>query len=246
LVIQTVLPALLLADRPSTITVTGGTHNPMAPPFDFLRETFLPAIAMAGFRADCRLMKHGFFPAGGGKLTINVQPWQQNTNRTIDLCEPLEQPQIYARIYTAKLPAHIGQRQERLLLQSELNIEDVEHIEVTDSAGPGNCVMIRLCSSSRTTVFTSFGMRGKPSEQVVGQVVDLAKGFLASDAAADRFLADQLLVYMAIMKDGRYTTNELSTHLQTNLEVINKFLPVHFGVEQHGPIYTISCQPAES
>lgn len=246
LVIQTVLPALFLADRPSTVTVTGGTHNPMAPPFDFLAETFLPAIATAGFRADCRLIRHGFFPAGGGRMKIDVQPWPKNVRYKIDFCKPVKEPQIHGRIYTAKLPAHIAQRQKRLLLQSGLNLEGVEQIEVTDSAGPGNCVMIRLCSSSRTIVFTSFGMRGKPSEQVVNEVVNLAKDFLHSGAAVDRFLADQLLIYIAIMKDGRYTTNELSTHLQTNMEVIKKFLPVSFSVEQQEHLYRVLRQLAES
>jgi RNA 3'-terminal phosphate cyclase (ATP) len=246
LVIQTVLPALFLADRPSTVTVTGGTHNPMAPPFDFLAETFLPAIASAGFRADCRLVRHGFFPAGGGKMTIDIQPWRKNASRKVDFCEPVREPQICARIYTAKLPAHIAQRQKRLLLQSGLNIEDVEHIEATDSAGPGNCAMIRLCSRSRTIVFTAFGMKGKPSEEVVGEVVTLARDFLASGAAIDHFLADQLPIYVALAKRGCYTTNELSTHLQTNVEVIKKFLPVDFNIEQQGQIYRISCQPGES
>jgi RNA 3'-terminal phosphate cyclase (ATP) len=247
LVIQTVLPALFLADRPSTVTVTGGTHNPMAPPFDFLAETFLPAIASAGFRADCRLVRHGFFPAGGGKMTIDIQPWRKNASRKVDFCEPVREPQIHGRIYTAKLPAHIAQRQERLLLQSGLNMDDVEHIEVTDSAGPGNCAMIRLCSSSRMIVFTAFGMKGKASERVIGEVVTLARDFLASGAAIDHFLADQLLIYIAIMKDGRYTTNELSTHLRTNMEIIQEFLPVNFNVERQGQIYRISfvCKEGE-
>ena len=33
LVLQTILPALALADKPSTVTLEGGTHNPFAPPF---------------------------------------------------------------------------------------------------------------------------------------------------------------------------------------------------------------------
>src|SRR5438128_727048 len=33
LVLQTVLPALVAAPGPSEITLEGGTHNPMAPPF---------------------------------------------------------------------------------------------------------------------------------------------------------------------------------------------------------------------
>ncbi len=255
LVIQTVLPALFLADKPSTITVTGGTHNPWAPPFDFLAETFLPAIADAGFNADCKLVKHGFFPAGGGKIALNVRPRREKPNQSIDFCQPAENVQIHARIYTAKLPAHIAQRQKKLLLQSKLKFRNIEHIEVTDSDGPGNCIMLRLCVGGRNTVFTTFGQKGKPSENVVGEVVSLAEDFLPSGAAVDRFLADQLLIYMAISNPrpggekpapakagGCYTTNDLTTHLTTNIETIKKFLPVNFTIEQQEKFYRISCQ----
>ena len=259
LVIQTLLPALFLADKPSTVTVTGGTHNPLAPPFDFLAETFLPAIATGGFQGNCKLIKHGFFPAGGGKITFDIQPWQKSASgghQIIDLCEPSPASirresgsmgagfQIHALVYTAKLPAHIAQRQQKLLLQSKLNIQNTEHIEVTDSDGPGNCVMIRLCDGGRTIVFTAFGMRGKPSQNVVSEVVNLAKDFLASGAAIDRFLADQLLIYMAISKAGCYTTNELSSHLLTNMEIIKKFLPIGFCVAQQEEVYRVSYCPA--
>ena len=256
LVIQTILPALFLAERPSTVTVIGGTHNPMAPPFDFLCETFLPAITCAGFEGDCKLIKYGFYPAGGGKITFHIKPWQKGTEQIIDICErssPSEGgfdivqgfalAQIYARIYTARLPGHIAQRQQKLLLQSGLNIQDVEHIEVTDSDGPGNCVMIRLCIGDRTTIFTAFGMKGKPSQEVVGEVVKLTRDFLASGAAVDRFMADQLLIYLGISRSGCYTTNEPSSHLSTNMEVIKIFLPVDFVVEEQKKVYKISCQP---
>ena len=243
LVIQTVLPALFLAGKSSTVTVTGGTHNPWAPPFDFLVETFLPVIAAAGFRAECRLIKHGFFPAGGGKITFEIQPWQEGTNQAIDLCEPNKKAQIHARIYTARLPEHVAQKQRALLLQSRLDIKNIEHIEVTDSDGPGNCLMLRLVNG-RTTVFTAFGMRRKPSRDVVNEAVKLADDFLSSGVAVDRFLADQLLMYMALTKTARYTTNEVSTHLTTNIETIKKFLPVNFKTEPQDRIYRISCMTA--
>jgi len=242
LVIQTLLPALFLADKSSTVSVTGGTHNPMAPPFDFLNETFLPAIKTSGFDGNCKLIKHGFFPAGGGKISFNIQPWREQSNRIIDLCQQGKEPQIHACIYTAKLPERVAQRQRKLLLQSGLNIRNTEHIEVEDSNGPGNCVMIRLCDSKRTTVFTAFGMRGKPSEEVISEVLGLTEDFLTSEAAVDRFSADQLLIYMALAKAGSFTTNELSSHLQTNMEVIKKFLPVIFDVEQLKQAYRITCQ----
>jgi RNA 3'-terminal phosphate cyclase (ATP) len=244
LVIQTVLPALFLADEPSTVTVTDGTHNPLSPPFDFLSETFLPAVEAAGFHGSCKLIKHGFFPAGGGKITFNIQPWQINSHKTINFCEPVNNPQISARIYTAKLPENIARRQHELLFQSNLNFKSIEHIEVTDSDGPGSCVMIRLCSSDRITVFTAFGQRGKPSHKVISEVVDLAKDFLDSGAAVDRFLADQLLIYMAISKGGCLTANQLTAHLTTNMEIIKKFLDVNFHVDKQDENYKVSCYPA--
>ena len=242
LVIQTILPALFLADKPSTITVTGGTHNPLAPPFDFLCETFLPAVAMAGFRGSCRLIKHGFYPAGGGKITFDVQPWEKQADRIIDLCRTGERFEIHARIYIAGLPEHIAQRQEKLL-QSGLNIQRVERIEVADSDGPGNCVMLRLSGDGRATVFTAFGMKGKPSQQVIREAVNMAKDFLASGAAVDKFLADQLLIYMALSKGGCFTTNQLSSHLLTNMEVIKKFLPVDFTIDRQKQAHKVYCQP---
>lgn len=249
LVVQTVLPALFLADGPSTVTVTGGTHNPWAPPFDFFAETFLPAITGAGFQASCELQKHGFFPAGGGKITLRIQPRKDDAACAINLCEPDELRRIDARIYTAMLPERIAQRQERLLRESRLDIKRVEHIDVTDSDGPGNCAMLRLTASGEclhTTIFTAFGQKGKPSEKVVGEVVAMAEDFLQSGAAADRFLADQLVLYMAIAKGGSYTTSELSTHLATNIETIKKFLPVDFAIEPQDRLFRVSCTPSSA
>src|SRR5215468_12768281 len=48
LVLQTILPPLLTATGPSTLTLEGGTHNPHAPPFDFLAQAFLPQIRRMG------------------------------------------------------------------------------------------------------------------------------------------------------------------------------------------------------
>lgn len=240
LVIQTVLPILFLAEKPSSITVTGGTHNPWAPPCDFLAESFLPAIAGAGFVADCGLLKHGFYPAGGGKIQIEIHP-RQSQDRKIELSQRGTGLEIDARIYTAKLPGHIAQRQEKLLMGSRQGIGSVRHVEVTDSLSPGNCAIVRIRAGGHTTILTAFGAKGKPSQRVISELVNQAMAFLPGDAAVDRFLADQLLIYMAIQKNGCFTTNELSKHLKTNIEVIKMFLPVDFEITQQGGIYRICC-----
>ncbi len=241
LVIQTILPVLFTADRPSTVAVTGGTHNPWAPPFDFLKESFLPAIKAGGFEADCRLLKYGFYPAGGGKVIFDILPKKDNTSGLIDICKPINNAKISARIYTSKLPLQIADKQRKLLLKTGLNIETIEHIDITDSNSAGNCVMIYITGNNRMTVFTGFGSKGKPSERVIKEVADESMGFLNSDAVVDHYLSDQLLIYLAMRKGGCFTTNLLSKHLTTNIEVIKRFLPIDFAVEQGPNYYRICC-----
>jgi len=256
LVTQTIMPPLFLADKSSTVAVLGGTHNPMSPPYNFFERTFLPAIAQSGFNARCRLLKYGFFPAGGGKLKIDVQPWDKESSSAIDFCQPAEKFEISVIIYTARLPSHIADRQRGLLLKSALaftdagkmrlvqplKFEDIELVDVTDSDGPGNCVMILLSGQTQKTIFTAFGEKGKPSEKVIREAVNLTTEFLKSGAAIDHFLADQLLIYMTMAVAGSFTTDKLSSHLQTNIEIIKKFIPVDFQVEQRENCCRICCK----
>src|SRR5678815_3778633 len=61
LVLQTVLPSLLTASGPSTLTLEGGTHNPLAPPFDFLARSFMPLIHRMGPSVELELRSPGFY-----------------------------------------------------------------------------------------------------------------------------------------------------------------------------------------
>ena len=74
LVLQTVLPVLMLATKPSTLTLEGGTHNPAAPPFDFLARAYIPLLLRMGARVNAELITPGFYPAGGGKLKVDIEP----------------------------------------------------------------------------------------------------------------------------------------------------------------------------
>jgi len=70
LVAQTILPILAHAPTESTIKITGGTHNHWAPTFDFLDQAFLPQFRKMGGRASLELGAYGFYPAGGGSITM--------------------------------------------------------------------------------------------------------------------------------------------------------------------------------
>jgi RNA 3'-terminal phosphate cyclase (ATP) len=73
LLFQTLLPALWQAAGPSTLKLEGGTHNPLAPPFDFLDRVFLPALKKASVEASITLHTAGFAPAGGGVVECRIE-----------------------------------------------------------------------------------------------------------------------------------------------------------------------------
>jgi RNA 3'-terminal phosphate cyclase len=59
LVLQTVLPALVMASGPSELTLEGGTHNPWAPPFDFLERYLDADVPVDQGRWDVRATRDG-------------------------------------------------------------------------------------------------------------------------------------------------------------------------------------------
>ncbi len=57
------------------------------------------------------------------------------------------------------------------------------------------------------------------------------KHFIDSNAAVGRYLADQLLLPMALACGGEFTTMKPDNHVATNISVITKFLPVNFRID---------------
>ena len=64
--VKAVIPVLLKAYEPSTVTITGGTHVPFAPIWEFFAETYLPELRRMGAKIEAELVQPGFYPAAGG------------------------------------------------------------------------------------------------------------------------------------------------------------------------------------
>ncbi len=233
LVLQTVLPALGLASGPSKVTLAGGTHNPLAPPFEFLERAFAPLLARMGLRVALRLERPGFYPAGGGRLTASIEP-----AAALAPLELLARGAIRARRATAMvagLPRRIAER-ELDVIAAELGWERaaLEAVELPAAYGPGNAVLVEIESEHVTEVFAGFGKKGVPAEKVARAAAVEAKEYLASGAPAGRHLADQILLPLAIAGSGRFRTLAPSSHTTTEIGVIRRFLPVEVDITPAG------------
>jgi RNA 3'-terminal phosphate cyclase (ATP) len=230
LVLQTVLPALMLADGPSRLTLEGGTHNPAAPPFDFLERTFLPLLGRMGPRVTVALERYGFYPAGGGRFTAEIQPVERLA--PLMLSERTAVTGRRAIGLVANLPAHIAEREmATAIAQLEWPAEAREILGTRNSNGPGNALLLEVETAEVTEIFTAFGEVGVSAEAVGRHAAGAARRYLHSTAVAGEHLADQLLLPLALAGAGEFTAVALDGHATTNMEVIGKFLPVRFVVE---------------
>ena len=231
LVLQTVLPALLLGQRACDLRLRGGTHNPHAPPFEFLQRAFLPLLMRMGVAIDARLERYGFFPAGGGEIWLRVRPCEGL--RALHLPERGALVGSGAEAAVARLPVDIAAR-ELAVVAAQLGMPESSLRVIADapSDGPGNVLLIWQQYQHVCEVFTGFGERGVRAEQVAQRTVTQAQAYARSDAAVGEHLADQLLLPMALCGAGSFTTLAPSSHARTNMDVIRMFLPVRFRLEQ--------------
>jgi RNA 3'-terminal phosphate cyclase (ATP) len=235
LVLQTVLPALLTASGLSTLTLEGGTHNPMAPPFDFLEKSFMPLIHRMGPSVELKLRRPGFYPAGGGQFHARIEPAKKLSR--LDLLERGAIGARHAKALISKLPEHVAER-ELSVLREELKWRPEEYSvdSVPHPLGPGNAVVLSIEAEQVTTVFTGFGERGRPAEEVAESAVEAAKVWLNAGVPVDEHLADQLLIPMALAGGGSFRTTKPSLHTTTNVEVIQRFLPVPIRLDQESEL----------
>ncbi len=247
LVLQTLLPILFQADSVSEISIRGGTHNPMAPPYEFIRDSFLPAIGLCGFRAEVELVAHGFYPNGGGEIVATIQAAEKQQLQSIVLIERGDIRSIEPKVIISNLPLHIAERERDVIVEMlGCSMDDVELVMPSGASGPGNAVIITARFDDRAAVFSSFGEKGKKAEIVAREACKAYAEWRSSGAAVCPHLADQLLVYAAIGVGGRYTTSEITNHFETNADVIRHFIDVDISFEKREDLYEVKCFPTSN
>jgi RNA 3'-terminal phosphate cyclase (ATP) len=229
LVAQTILPALLLASAPSTITIEGGTHNSMAPPYDYLANIYLPLVERMGPSFETEIELHGFYPAGGGKFCMRIEPASQL--RGLKLLDRGARIEPHVTAIVSDLPISVAQRECSTIRRKANWPEDCcTSISVKRPRGPGNVVMIQLNCEQINEMFTGFGVIGVRAEQIARKVLREARDYIATNVPVGPHLADQLMLPMSLAaahgSPSEFRTMPLTQHSLTQKTIIEQFLPV--------------------
>ena len=223
LVFQTVLPPLLAVEGTSRLVFEGGTHNPWAPPFDFLSETFLPLLHRIGVTISAELERPGFYPAGGGRFVVRVSGGSPLA--PLSLLERGAINRVRARATVSGIPEHVAHREVTTLATLLSDLPIITEIVEVASAGPGNVATVTVRSAALTETFSAFGKRGVSAEKVAHQLAGEVRRYIAANVPVGEHLADQLLMPLLAGGGGEFRSMEPTLHTRTNAEVINAFTP---------------------
>jgi RNA 3'-terminal phosphate cyclase (ATP) len=238
LVFQTVMWPLVVAPGRSRLVFEGGTHNPLAPPFEFLDRSFLPLMRKLELVIEAQLEQAGFYPAGGGRVVVEIEGGR--TPAPLQLLERGKIVRREAQALIANLPRNIATR-ELDVVKRELgwSREECRVVEL-EGRGPGNALSLAIETEHVTEVVTGFGEKGVPAEDVAVRAVAELRRWIEVGAPVGEHLAAQLLIPMALAvmhaREGdeapAYVGGEPSLHTTTNAEIIGRFLPARFEFER--------------
>jgi RNA 3'-terminal phosphate cyclase (ATP) len=221
LILQTVLPVLLLADAPTTVQITGGTHHGNTPPFDSLQRAFIPLLERMSAQIKLSLSGFGFPPQGIGGFHLDIAP---SALTPISIHQRGARISHFAEAYVAGLPLDVAQRELTTIARRLHWSTDQLHLRTLPPAvGRGNAMSVTLAYQNVTEVFTGFNEPGMRAESVAQNVAIEVERYLGRSAPIGPYLADQLLLPMALCGSGSFTTSVPSAHFRSNASVIEQF-----------------------
>ncbi len=240
LIFQCCLPAALFAKSPVRLKITGGTDTKMAPPIDYLRSVFLPLIAKMDASANLEVLRRGYYPKGGGKAELKVEPCKRLSPLAH---EKQEISGIRGIAFASRLPEHIPQRikaaAENALAAAGFGA--TIETEISDFYSPGAGIV--LWTEGTIIGASALGAIGVSSEKVGASAAEKLLAEIKSGATVDVHLLDQIIPYMALASGkSEVLAREVSQHARTNIWLVEKFLDVKFEIAQQDTLWRVAVE----
>jgi RNA 3'-terminal phosphate cyclase (ATP) len=225
LVFQTICFPLAIRAPGSKVRIRGGTHLTHSPTFHYLAKQWLPWMKRLGYEFQLDMYRAGYYPKGGGE--IFAECGVHHHAPSLDVRRRSTVAEIECLATYSNTPRHVAERQLKAaqgrVAQEELTVAG--SIEELPAFGDGTHLMVYANYEEGSCAYTGLGERGVAAEQMGREAAEQFLQFHFGRGAIDQYLADQILIPAVLNKDPvRYTTNEVTQHLLTNRDVIQKFL----------------------
>lgn len=232
LVLQTLsLPASQVGKKVEIEINGGSTFSKWSPPINYLKEILNKVTARLGFQSEVKTVKHGFYPQGGAEIRNIISPWTNKKSLLWENKGNLKEINGISIASESLRKANVAVRQKKSskkVLKEEFDTEKlkIDH-KYVKSDSPGSGIVLWAVFERGIIGANQIGEKGKPSERIGGTAAKELLSQINTDASLDKYLGDQILPYLALIKDKSVIkVPEISDHIKTNLKVIKKFLSI--------------------
>lgn len=211
LALQAVIVPVAVAGRRLRLEIAGGTDVPWSPTSDYARHVLLAAYSRMGIGSSLNVRRRGYYPKGGGMVSLRVHPSNGITATSLTGREDRA-----AKIFCT----YWGYRQE------DVTGWIAELRRMLEIGGWGVATSVKeeraACRGGAVTLVSQdtmsvVGADGLPNSE--GFATDVAERFLGA-LGVDSNLADMLVV-PASVADGTtvYRVGTITSHMETSLRI---------------------------
>jgi RNA 3'-phosphate cyclase len=233
LLLQALLLPCFYREGEYDFRLIGGTDVPWSPPVDYMRQVTLRSLGRAG-PTDVTVRRRGYYPKGGGRLQARI-------TGTLAPATPIEfgSPGVVEAIRGVSHAARalqgrrVAERQadaaDHLLKRLGFPVEIAA--EYSNSANPGSGITVWTESADGPSLGgTALGAKEKPADEVGREAARALIDAMDSGAAVDRYLADQLIPFLAV-RGGTLSAAQITPHVRSNLHIAELILGSRFEIE---------------
>ena len=224
-----ILPLGFFADGASKYRISGGLFQDFAPNAYHTKYVLLELLKKFSLNADLEIIKPGYVPRGGGVIEITVKPVDGKAGPV----KLTEQGRI-VKIEGISLSSNLSERRVSDRMAFECNkvlktrglSAEIKRINDTKARQRGAALAIWLKTDSGCIMGSDMaGKIGRSAEEIGQGVAKNLLEDLDSGATADRFTADQIIIYAALADgESEYIIPRMTEHIESNLWIIQDIL----------------------
>ncbi len=259
LLLQALILPALFAPKKVTFNIKGGTCGKWQASVDYLSQVLVPQLQRFVEKIEVKVLKRGYYPAGGGEIKIEIHPrfrltdfptlndWQrelQGKVAKINLMHQgtLEQIRGLVNLSLELEEKEVGERIKMAAIQAlkEYQVPVSIRIEYGKTLSVGGEVVLWAIfgeqgkvDSDNPVILGSNALieKGKRSEDIGKEAAEKLKEQIRTGAAVDAHLADQLIPFMGLLPGSEIQVSDVTKHTLANIYVVEQFLNVKFTVE---------------
>ncbi len=248
---QTIQTAFIHSTQENPIVINyrgGGTFGTGAPDPYYLNNVTYKLFEKMGYKCHIQVKKNGFYPKGGAMAILTVHPVidfhkikpliLEKKGHLLEIggiiicSENLKKPQVGERISQSIRRELLDNPKFTHVRDDQFNIQ----IQYENTLSPG--VGLSIWANYEHTIIgtgTQLGKRGVPSETVGKNAAKTLINEASTSATIDNYAADQLIPLLVMCPERSIIrVGHVSSHLQTNIELLQKFHPRDYSLEQTG------------